>query len=150
MRTFWVATTVLAVSFSGLAVAQSVGMKPDDIIAARQGGMALVGGLAESMKAAVASGAEVKPFAEGAAGMAKWGKAYVAMYPDGTQTGHSTKAQPAIWSDRAGFEKADADFVAAAEKLADAAKSGDKAVFAAAFADVGKACGGCHKVYKAR
>jgi cytochrome c556 len=150
MRRILIATAVLGLSFTGLAFAQSLTMKPDDIIGARQGGMALVGGIAETMKAGVASGAEVKPFAEGAAAMAKWGKAYTALYPDGTQTGHDTKAKPEIWSDRAGFEKADAAFVTASEKLEEAAKSGDKAAFAASFKEVGATCGGCHRNYKAR
>lgn len=150
MRKILLTTAVLGISFSGLALAQTVTMKPTDIIAARQGGMAVVGGLAEAMKAGVASGAEVKPFAEGAAAMAKWGKQYTNLYPDGTQTGLDTKAKPEIWSDRAGFEKADAAFVASAEKLEEAAKSGDKTTFAAAFKDVGGTCGGCHRNYKAR
>jgi cytochrome c556 len=150
MRKVLLTAAILGLSFSGLALAQSVTMKPDDVIAARQGGMALVGGLAETMKAAVASGAEVKPFAEGAASMAKWGKQYIGLYPDGTQTGRDTKAKPEIWSDRAGFEKADAAFVAASEKLEEAAKSGDKATFASAFKEVGGTCGGCHRTYKAR
>jgi cytochrome c556 len=150
MRKVLMTAAMLGFSFSGLALAQSVTMKPDEIIAARQGGMALVGGLAETMKAAVASGAEVKPFAEGAASMAKWGKQYTSLYPNGTQTGLDTKAKPEIWSDWAGFEKADAAFVTASEKLEEAAKSGDKAAFAAAFKDVGATCGGCHRNYKAR
>lgn len=150
MRRIVVVSLVLGVSFSGLAVAQGISLKPDDVIAARQGGMALVGGVAEAMKAGVASGAEVKPFAEGAAAMAKWGKQYPTLYPDGTQTGMETKAKPEIWSDRAGFEKANAAWIASAGKLEEAAKSGDKAAFAAAFKETGAACGGCHRAYKAR
>lgn len=150
MKRLLLTAVVLAGSCSGLVLAQGIAFKPDDIIATRQGGMALVGGIAETMKAGVASGAEVKPFAEGAEAMAKWGRAYTSLYPDGTQTGHETKAKPEIWSDRAGFEKADAAFVAAAEKLGEAAKSGDKAVFAASFKDLGASCGGCHRNYKAR
>ena len=55
-----------------------------------------------------------------------------------------------IWSDRAGFEKADAAFVAASIALAEAAKSGDQAAFAVAFAEEGKTCGACHRAYKNR
>lgn len=149
MQKFVLTVAVLA-SFSSLALAQGITLKPDDVIAARQAGMALVGGESDAMKAGVAAGVDVKPFAEGAAAMAKWGKQYTTLYPDGTQTGLETKAKPEIWSDRAGFEKANAAFVAAAEKLAAAAKAGDKDTFAAAFKDVGQTCGGCHKVYKAR
>ena len=150
MRRFVAIAAVLVVSASSLAMAQGLSMKPDDIIAARQGGMALTGGLADAMKAGVQSGADVKPYATGAEAMAKWGKQYPALYPDGTQTGHDTKAKPEVWSDRAGFEKADAAFVSAAEKLTEAAKSGDKAAFAAAFTTTTQSCGGCHRNYKER
>lgn len=141
---------MLAMFVPAVTVAQGVPTKPDDIIAARQAGMALTGGMADAMKAAVQSGADVKPFADGAEAMAKWGMQYTALYPDGTQTGHDTKAKAEIWSDRAGFEKADAAFVQAAQKLAEAAKSGDKAAFAAAFTTTGQSCGGCHRNFKER
>lgn len=150
MRLVLVMAAVLAISGPSPLLAQSVTMRPDDVIAARQGGMALTGGLAETMKAGVQSGADVKQFAPGAEAMAKWAAAYEGLFPDGTQTGHETKAKAEIWSDRAGFEKADATFVAAAEKLAEAAKSDDKAAFAAAFTTTTQSCGGCHRSYKER
>ena len=145
-----ISAAVFTVSLSGFALAQSAGPKPDEIIAVRQGGMALTGGIADLMKAGVAAGADPKAFADSAAAMVKWGAAYPALFPDGTQTGHDTKAKPEIWSDRAGFDKSAAAFVAASEKLTEAAKSGDKAAFAAAFSEEGKTCGGCHRAYKAR
>ncbi len=144
------ALTLWAAAPLGAQTPAAIAFKPDDVIMARQAGMALTGGLSDLMKAGVAAGAEVKPFADGAAAMVKWGGVYPTLYPDGTQTGHDTKAKPEIWSDRAGFEKANAAFVAAAEKLAEAAKSGDKAAFAAAFTTTGQSCGGCHRNYKAR
>ena len=149
MKRFLLLAGIAALVVPGVAFAD-IAMKPDDIIAARQGGMAAVGGVTEAMKAGVASGAEVKAFADGAAGIAKWGKAYPALYPDGTQTGHDTKAKAEIWSDRAGFEKASAAMVSAAEKLGETAKAGDKAAFATAFTALGQSCGGCHRNYKAR
>ena len=144
------ALAMLLLAAPGLAFGQEVATKPDDIIAARQGGMTLTGGLTDAMKAGVQSGADVKPFATGAEAMVTWGQAYPALYPDGTQTGHNTKAKPEVWSDRAGFEKANLAFVAAAEKLEDAAKSGDKAAFASAFTATAQSCGGCHRNDKER
>ena len=145
-----ISAAVLTVSLSSFAVAQSGGVKPEEIIAARQGGMALTGGIADLMKAGVTAGTDPKVFADPAAALAKWGGAYPALFPEGTQTGHDTKAKPEIWSDRAGFDKAAAAFVVASEKLTEAAKSGDKALFAAAFSEEGKTCGGCHRAYKAK
>lgn len=149
MKRFLLVAAML-VSIPGLAMAHGVALKSDEIIAARQGGMALAGGNSDAMKAAVQSGAEVKPFADGAAAMVKWGNAFPALFAAGTESGHDTKAKSEIWSDRAGFQKAAANLVAAAEKLGDAAKSGDKAAFAAAFTATGQACGACHRTYKNR
>ena len=112
--------------------------------------MALTGGIAASLKAAVAAGDDPKAYVDAATGLVKWGQAYPALFPEGTQTGRDTKAKKEIWSDRAGFEKAAAAMVVAAERLGDAAKSGDKAAFAAAFQTVGQSCGGCHRNYKER
>lgn len=150
MRTFAAGVLVAGLVFLPGVVAAQGAPTPEQIVMTRQGGMAMVGSLADLMKAAVAAGADPKPFEEAAAAMAKWGTAYPALFPDGTQNVAETKAKPEIWSDRAGFEKADQTFVASSTALAQAAKSGDKAAFAAAFAEEGKACGGCHRNYKNR
>lgn len=144
-----IAAAALLLGGTSLVLAQAA-PKPDEIIAARQAGMAMVGGIANLMKAGVESGVDPKVFEVPAAAMAKWGAAYVRLYPDGTQTGGNTKAKAEVWSDRAGFEKAATAFVAASTKLAEAAKSGDKAAFAAAFQAEGQSCGGCHRPYRAQ
>lgn len=141
------AAAALTISASGTAFAQ---LAPADIIAMRQSGMALTGGVTEAMKNGIAAGVDVKTFEGAATAMAKYGAVYVKLFPAGTETGGNTKAKKEIWSDRAGFEKAAADFVAASTKLVDAAKSGDKAAFAAAFQAEGQACGGCHRPYRER
>jgi len=71
------------------------------------------------------------------------------MFPAGSDKGE-TKALPTVWSDMPGFQKASANADAAYDKLAMAAGSGDVAATAAAFGDVGKACGGCHTTYRAK
>jgi cytochrome c556 len=102
------------------------------------------------MKNGLAAGVDVKTYESAAAAIAKWGGIYVKLFPPGTETGNNTKAKKEIWSDRAGFEKAGADMVAAATKLAEAAKSGDKASFTTAFQGLGQSCGGCHRNYRER
>ena len=82
--------------------------------------------------------------------MARWSRLIPSLFPPGTDTGHDTKAKPEVWSDRAGFLKAAADFTAASEKLSEAAKSGDVEAFAARFKAASAACGACHKAYKQR
>ncbi len=151
MRRMVLGGVAVAVGMVGLArAADTVALKPDDVIAARQAGFDLQGAVTAAMKATVDSGGPVKPLADGAKGIAKWGQAIPAMFPDGTQMGHDTKALPAIWTDRAGFEKAAAALTAAAEKLVVLAEADDKAGFAAQFKETTAACGGCHRPYRAR
>ena len=52
--------------------------------------------------------------------------------------------------DWAGFEKAAQALDTASADLASVAASGDKQKVAAAFGNLGKACGGCHKPYRVK
>jgi len=62
----------------------------------------------------------------------------------------NTRALEGIWNSQADF-KAKADGLAsAADALAAAAKSGDKAAVQAASGNVGKACGACHDNFRAK
>lgn len=149
MRKYLIAA-ILGSVLTGAAAAAPPALTPEQIIAARQGGMGLVDGIVEAMKAAVASGTDPKPFQDGAQAMAAWARLYGSLFPDGTQTGHNTKARPEIWTDRAGFEKALASFGSAADQAAAAAKAGDKTAFAAAFKQLGGTCGSCHRAFKSR
>lgn len=141
---------LVAAGLATAAVAAEVSFKPEDVVKARQGGMALAGGVAAAMKAGVAAGTDPKVFEDGAEGLVKWAEIYTSLYPDGTQGIADTQAKAEVWTDRAGFEKANAAFLAASKNLAAAAKSGDKAAFATAFTEEGRTCGGCHRAYKNR
>ena len=63
----------------------------------------------------------------------------------GTDNGsqQKTAALPKIWEDWAG-EKAAQALDTASANLVKVAASGDRQQIAAAFGEVGKACGGCH------
>ena len=102
------------------------------------------------MKATIDAGTSVKPLTDGAKGLSSWGHVIPSMFPDGTQTGRNTKAKADIWSDRAGFEKASANFYTEAEKLVKAAEADDKEAFAAQFKATGATCGACHRGYRER
>ena len=74
-------------------------------------------------------------------------KTFGDLFPDGTETGEKTRAAPAIWEDRAGFDKALADFGAAAE----AALAANPASLEEAKPVVGpifQTCKGCHDGYR--
>lgn len=139
----------------GLAQAQGTGaagvtVPPANLILARQAGMDMQGGLVASMKAGIASNADVKQFKESGEALAKWGRAIPGLFVPGTDKGNNTKARPAVFTDQADFAKAAGNLSEAATKLADAAGSDDKTAFAAAFQQVGQACGGCHRTYRER
>jgi len=68
------------------------------------------------------------------------------MFPDGSDTG-KTKAAPAIFSDRAGFNAAFAKYEAAVD-AAIAASPGNQAELATVFGPIGQSCGGCHQGYR--
>jgi cytochrome c556 len=135
-----------------MAQAQAPGtaVAPKDVIAARQAAFRLSASVFGGLKAAIASGADVKPYAENAKALNEWAGAIPGLFPVGTETGFDTKAKPDIWSDNAGFRKAAADYAAATAKLAELADADDKAGFAAQFKEVGGTCGACHRTYKVK
>ncbi len=152
MAKHW-AVAVVLLGLGGYAAAQgnaAVSLPADEVIAARQAGMDLQGGNLALMKMVIASKGPVKPLAGSAKALAAWGAAIPGLFPDGTQQGHNTSAGPAIWSDRAGFAAAAADFTTAATKLAQLAAADDQAGFATQYAVVGRACGACHRQYRKR
>jgi len=91
--------------------------------------------------------------ADKAAAIASTAKQIPGLFPKGSGRGDlsdkETRALPAIWSNRAGFEKAAQHLVDEAGKLAEVAKGGDKTQLAAQFGAIGKgACGACHKAFR--
>lgn len=122
-----------------------------NIIAVRKAGQDLVlGDFTGMVQAAKNKLPDVKPFAASALALAHWEPQFVQMFPPGTEHGDNTKALPAIWSDRAGFEKAADKLTTEATKLAGIAKAGDQAAFAPQVKAVGDACTACHKQFRAR
>jgi len=63
-------------------------------------------------------------------------------------TAGPTDAKPEIWQKADEFKKAGDALAAAADELEDAADDGDPAAIQAAFKELGKACGGCHKPFR--
>ncbi len=139
------ALVVLALALTGAA--QAAGPNP---IETRQAGQDLMLGDFAGIRAVVAAKGDVKTLEKPADAMARWMKQFPSQFPPGSDTGHDTKALPAVWSDSAGFQKAADNFVEAADKLAQLAKAGDADGVASQVKVVGDACGACHKTYRAR
>jgi cytochrome c556 len=131
----------------GTAQAQS---GPIDVIEVRQAGQDLLAGSFAGIATASAANADLKPFADTAAGMARWARLFPTLFPAGSDKGHDTKAQPAVWTDRAGFEKAANTLAEAADKLAVLAKAGDASGVANQLTVVQDDCKACHKTFKKR
>lgn len=136
---------VAVVAAGGSAAAESV-------IKARQGEMDAMGKRMTAIKEIVVEGkpgtlADVAAHAEFIAGklpnVPSW-------FPPGSDQGpDETWALPKIWQDRAGFEAAARNAQGLAGQLLAAARSGDRAATARAFAALGKdGCGGCHTPYR--
>lgn len=68
-------------------------------------------------------------------------------FPEGSKSGHDTRAKDTIWSDPEGFATANAEF-AEATAAAVAAEPADLDAFKVVFGPIGKACGSCHETYR--
>lgn len=151
-------TRVIAIGLAALLTAGAAASLPSvaraagaaDIILIRQAGQDLLLGTFGGLKTAIDAKVDVKPLAGRADAMTKWMKVFPLQFPPGSDTGAPTKALPSVWSDRAGFDKAAANFTEASEKLATLAKAGDAEGFAAQFKVTAEACGACHKEYRAK
>jgi len=71
------------------------------------------------------------------------------MFPADSQTG-DTKALPNVWSDPEGFKKLAAAAGEQSAKLVAATEGSDIKVLQAEFGTMGKACGACHSVNRAK
>ena len=147
-----IANLALGTAVAALAVAAAHGADDaaptrEQLIAARQAAFDMSAASVGGIKAALARGDDVKTLGFAAGGVAKWAHALPGLFPLGSG-GAPSHALPSVWSDRAGFETAAANYAAAADAMAAAAKADDKDAFAAAFAQTGAACGACHKAFR--
>ena len=135
-----------------MAMAQDAGEKA---IGTRQGYMKLVlwdaGPLFGMAKGEMAyDAAAAKMHADNLKTLAAY--PFTSLFPSGTSNADyagKTRALPKIWEDMGGFDKAFEGFQLAAAGLAEAAGNGQEAL-AEAVGGLGKACGECHKPFRAK
>jgi cytochrome c556 len=120
----------------------------DDLIAARRTGMEMQASVIAAILQAIAANADITQFAAPGDAMAAWGKDMLELFPPGTEGGQDSKASPAVWSDRAGFENAAARLTTAAQAMAKAAAAGDQTEFINGFRATNLACANCHFTYR--
>ena len=156
-RNFLSAVAVCSAVLLGsmIAVTQGQADTEDDAIATRQGFMKLVvweagplfgmakGDMAYDAEAAKTHAANLKAISQ---------YPVTGLFLDGTSNADrpgKTVAKPEIWQDRAKFETAFDNWQTAVAALANVAGDGLPAL-KAAVGDLGKACGGCHKPFRAK
>ncbi|MGI9341236.1 MAG: c-type cytochrome [Gammaproteobacteria bacterium] len=80
--------------------------------------------------------------------LARAGAEMAVLFPEGSG-GDETEALPVIWSNADDFAKAVDKAQTAFDAFAAAVPAGDRGATLKAFADAGKACKGCHEVFRA-
>jgi cytochrome c556 len=144
----------------GVAMSMAVGgavlvqaQSPADVIKTRIDKMKEIGGANKKNGDAIKEGKIVAADIEkNAMAIHELSKQIVAWFPAGTAqpgAGAETKALPAIWEKQADFKKAADDLGVAVAALAAAAKTGDAKAIETAQGEVGKACGSCHRPFRA-
>ena len=139
----WKIAAALATTLTIAAPAWAQG----DVIAARRDGLKGVARQMEGIKAVVDQRSDPRASAASIAEMIRFFEGLPARFPAGSGSG-DTRALPAIWTDRAGFETANTNMVNQLRTLQAAASAGDQAGFAAAFQQTGATCGACHRPYR--
>jgi len=142
---------LIGLAVDGLPQAEISGVPGSDAIAARQASLDMSSITFRSMGDAMKAGREAQSQGYPAAALAKWAKALPRMFPPGTgkgETSGKTQALPAIWRDRAGFDRAAANYAAVTARLAALAAANDTAGFTRQLEEVNQACSFCHTRYK--
>jgi cytochrome c556 len=150
-RLIALSSVLIGLTVPGLPQEDARGVSGLDVIAARQASLDMSVITFRSMVGAMKSGGEAKSQSYPAAGLAKWAKSLPRMFPSGTGKGEThvnTQALPAIWLDRAGFDRAAANYADATARLAALAAANDTAGFTKQLDAVDQACAVCHASYK--
>lgn len=150
LRRNLVAAAVLGGVVAG-AVAAAAQDQPQNpgVVGVRQNAMRASAAHMGTIKKVVSEYPQLLPVVEDhAAALAAIAEHTPEMFPAGSE-GDGSKATPAVWNDKAGFEQASQRAHDLAAKLGEAAKGGDAKATLAAFAELGKnGCGGCHQTYR--
>ena len=72
---------------------------------------------------------------------------FLTLFPEGSESGHDTRAKPAIWENPDDFEANGEELIAAAEAARGPAGDGLEAL-RGAIGPVGQSCRGCHETYR--
>lgn len=134
----------LALLGTGLAHAE---LSAPEALAARQAGMKENGRDAAAIKKAIETGGDLGALAPRAAEIAAFASKLPGLFPPGSDQG-KTRALPAVWADKADFDKQAAALATHARALETALKANDPTKAKAAFGAAAGTCGACHRTYR--
>ena len=138
------AAALAAAAFVGAALAHS---GATGVVKSRMEGMKEMSHAAKALGALRAGAIPYSPdvVRRAAAALSRHGEEAKTLFPEGSLFGPS-EALPAIWTDRAGFDRILDDLIAAAKRL-DAAAD-DEAAYPDAATAVAETCKSCHSKYR--
>lgn len=150
----WMAGLGLAAIIGGAPLGHALAQTDlSRVVTERREGLKAVGVIFTAVGDTARAGGDPRPLAPRIAEVEAFFVGFGARFPAGTQQGApgiDSRALPAIWTDRAGFDRAHAALPARLAALREAAASGNVAAFQAATQQAGAACGDCHRPYRAR
>ena len=149
MRKTLVVAMIGALAAGAMVGGATIAMAQGDVIAERKENRKQAAAAMRAIKGIIDAKGPTSGAVEQAAKLKTLEVAFEKMFPAGSDKG-DTKALPAIWTDRAGFQAASKASDAAYDKLAVAAGSGTLEALTAAFAEPGKTCGACHDKFRAK
>lgn len=127
----------------GLALGQA------QVIQERQEAMKAMSESVQAIQRVVQAGGPASAAAAPARVVAERAPQVKTLFPPGSDQGARTRALPAIWSDRAGFERYADTLATQAPALLAAAEGNDTAALGRALQAIGDTCGGCHRANRA-
>ncbi|WP_431305260.1 cytochrome c [Sediminicoccus sp. BL-A-41-H5] len=150
----WLAGLGAVALMGGAPVLEAMAQpSPAAVVTERREGFKAAGDNMTAVAAVARAGGDPRGTVERIAAIQAWFATAGTLFPAGTQQGAAgldTRALPAIWTDRAGFDAAMAAVQPRLAALREAAASGNVANFQAAVQATGAACGDCHRPYRAR
>lgn len=149
MKRIVVVAAISALAAGAMVGGATIAFAQADVIKQRQDNRKATAAAMRAIKGIIDAKGDTKGAVEQAAKLKELEIAFVKLFPAGSDKGE-TKALPVIWTDWAGFEATNKAALAAYDKLAVAAGSGDIAALNTAFLDTGKACGACHDKFRAK
>jgi cytochrome c556 len=148
MRLATIPARLLAGAALAVTIAVPLALAQGDVLTARKDGFKMLAANMEAIQKVVQERQPVAAAVAPARAIAEHAPKIKTLFPPGSDAGQ-TRALPAIWSDRAGFDRVADAFVTQANALVAAAEGGNASTLGSALQATGQACGMCHRPYRA-